>query len=98
MKVEEPPAGIELTGCVTISNTLAGVMIALTPVSVTAPVLLILTDCNACVTYPSVTIGNIMFDGLIVHVGRGGGLTVNDNVMVLDIGLPFAVVTVNTPL
>ena len=48
--MEEPPADIEVDGDVVISKfELPAVMLALTPVNATVPVLLIVADCAACV-------------------------------------------------
>lgn len=93
---EELPADIEADGCAVILKfALPAVMLALTPVNATVPVLLIVTDCCGCVSYPAVAAVNVMLDWLIDSIGSAA-FTVNDSGTVL---LPPSVVDiVNVPL
>ena len=92
MTVEEFPADIEDDGDAHLSKyVLPAVILALTPVNATAPVLLIVTDWHVCWLYPTGADGKIRLGwGLNVH-----SVTANDTGTVL---LPFAVDTVNVQL
>ena len=91
---EDSPAVIDADGDVIISKySLPAVMLALTPVTATVPVSLIVADCAGCVPYLTVVDGNVMLDGLNDH---WAAVTVNDSETVLL--PPLDVDIVNVPL
>ena len=70
LTLEEPPADIVLDGNAVISKYEPPVvMLALTPVNDTVPVLLIVVATAVCVPYPVGTFGNVMLDRFNDHTG-----------------------------